>query len=596
MNELPQELFQRIADDSIGAFEEIYRLYYDDVYILARRMLKHPEDAQDAVQQSFLRAYERRMTLRDPAHFSGWLFAIVRNECINILRKRKGELSIDNLCEEEMAKAPKDSVMLPEAYLERTELLQRVSAAIDELPPLQREALIMFAYSHMSIEEIALATDSKKNTVKSRLFYARRRIKATLRAQEQEKNERFNGVILIPLDEVVRRALDPEKRDRRAIDAGWKRLRKELYDFDRGYDERAGTLLSATPARRWGVAAKVTAGILLATVIVTSFSAAFSAKPDGLFGGRNDGEKRPLKEPASVSSTDHREEATLPLPRPQGEPSRDDEVIERSADAPVQEQIAPAAAEPVSEQLEEIAPPTVAPTAEAETSPETRTPQVDPYADAYMAYADEIEAHAADIEAFVRSNPTGTPQFAFVDIYGDAVPEMIYLSRSPGGNSCQLTILTYDGKTAKDLNDTYDISPQNGYYFFVADKTLYSCRPGVKTLAGNSVPEISYYRYIDSSALDYRYNILQDVYDLRRVYDGEYRYYLPDQRDEVTEREYSEAEDGLVGRADSLLFAKTPSLGGKLISARLRGMPASGMTYMDAEAYIVEKTANFHKN
>ena len=145
--------FSRIAEENM---QGLYRLSFS--------ILHTRHDAQDAVQQGLLRAWERRETAR-PEQIRAWLTRIVINECHNIQRKRMRVVLMGEM--PEMA-APEDTY---EAEAERR-------TAIDRLPQQRRAPLLRRNLARYSQREIAQPRGGPVTTVKNRLFRARRVVRA----------------------------------------------------------------------------------------------------------------------------------------------------------------------------------------------------------------------------------------------------------------------------------------------------------------------------------------------------------------------------------------------------------------------------------
>ena len=156
--------------------------YLDDVYTLARHLLRDAGDAEDAVQECYLRALKHFDSYRGPA-MKPWLFAILRNVCRAEFARRSGGLvNADGDCGEEEDAAPlwQEAAASPEA-----ELLRRLDAGtirrlVAELPGPFREAIVLREINDLSYSEIADVVGVPVGTVKSRLFNAFRRLRSSL--------------------------------------------------------------------------------------------------------------------------------------------------------------------------------------------------------------------------------------------------------------------------------------------------------------------------------------------------------------------------------------------------------------------------------
>ena len=171
-------LLQRAQKDDMDAFETIVRAHEKTVYNLALRTLGSPEDAEDAAQEAFLKAYTSLKSFRGESKISVWLYRITNNVCIDFLRKRKDavSLSVEDAEGAETELEIADETFDPAAIAERADLKARVGEAVQLLPPEQRDAFLLRVVAEQSYEEIAAVLGVDLGTVKSRIYRARRRL------------------------------------------------------------------------------------------------------------------------------------------------------------------------------------------------------------------------------------------------------------------------------------------------------------------------------------------------------------------------------------------------------------------------------------
>jgi len=156
-----------------SAFEPLVTRYQRVVFTLALRLLGNYEDAKDATQNAFIRAYEKLDTY-NPAHrFFSWMYRIGVNESLNLRRARK---------EHEPLAPTLESAGRTGDAVEVRELSERVQAALMELSKEYREVVVMRHFGELSYQEIGEALDIPEKTVKSRLFSARQRLGQLLAA------------------------------------------------------------------------------------------------------------------------------------------------------------------------------------------------------------------------------------------------------------------------------------------------------------------------------------------------------------------------------------------------------------------------------
>ena len=165
-------------------FEEMAREHERMLYLLCLRMTGHPQDAQDCAQEALLRAYRAFDTFRGQSSAKTWLYRIAYNACVDFLRRRKNEASLDALREEGFD--PSDTRQpMPGAELERRELRRQIEDAVLQLPEDQRAVMILRDFQQMPYDEIARVLDVNEGTVKSRLSRAREKVKNILISGEQ---------------------------------------------------------------------------------------------------------------------------------------------------------------------------------------------------------------------------------------------------------------------------------------------------------------------------------------------------------------------------------------------------------------------------
>ena len=167
-----EELVQRARAGDDNAFAALVETYQTPIYNLCYRMLGEAGEAEDAAQETFLRAYHQ-LARYDPARsFKTWLFAIANHHCIDRLRKRRLTwLSLDadlppHPALNEQSPGPEEASV----RREQTEMLQKLLA---QLPPEDRSVVVMRYWYDLSYEEIAEATTTTVSAVKSRLHRAR---------------------------------------------------------------------------------------------------------------------------------------------------------------------------------------------------------------------------------------------------------------------------------------------------------------------------------------------------------------------------------------------------------------------------------------
>ena len=160
-------LIGRCLSGDAAAFQPLVERYYDPLFRVAARMLHDREDARDATQTAFLKAYQGLSTLDRARPFFSWIYRILVNDCLNRLRARRPMDTLDHV--DERPAPVTDGV-------EAGETQHQVRAALLKLTPEQREVVMLRHFGAMSYAEMAAALGIPVKTVKSRLFSGRQRL------------------------------------------------------------------------------------------------------------------------------------------------------------------------------------------------------------------------------------------------------------------------------------------------------------------------------------------------------------------------------------------------------------------------------------
>lgn len=164
-----QRLSQALSGDT-EAFSHLVDAYQGPVYNLCYRMLGDPFEAEDAAQETFLRAYNGLKRYDRQRSFSTWILSIAAHYCIDQIRKRRfNSMSLDDLPDLD----PPDKGPGPESSLIKNEDQRRVQAMLAKLQPQDRAAVVMRYWYEFSYEEIAESLSMTVSAVKSRLHRAR---------------------------------------------------------------------------------------------------------------------------------------------------------------------------------------------------------------------------------------------------------------------------------------------------------------------------------------------------------------------------------------------------------------------------------------
>jgi RNA polymerase sigma-70 factor (ECF subfamily) len=180
------ELMLRVRDGDTEAFRELVELHQMRVVGTVAKMLGDDSDAEDVAQQVFVRVWRSAGRYEPTAKFTTWLFTILRNLVFNEIRRRKRHpvTSLDQPwdgAEERPREAADLRLKTPDTSLLEGELMTAVQRAIDELPEVQRLAVVMRQYDDTPYEDIAAVLELTVPAVKSLLFRARTELREKLK-------------------------------------------------------------------------------------------------------------------------------------------------------------------------------------------------------------------------------------------------------------------------------------------------------------------------------------------------------------------------------------------------------------------------------
>ena len=187
-----EQLITLVRESQAGdskAIEKLLQYAHTPVSYQCRKMLKHPQDAEDLTQEVLVTIYTKLDTLQEPAAFHKWVNQITASRCINVLNRthveyqfvedEEGHSKLDAL--EEL-----DEQVIPDKAIDNAETARMIEEIVQELPDAQRAATLMFYYGELSVKELAKTMNVSENTVKSRLNYARKAIKERVLDYEKQ--------------------------------------------------------------------------------------------------------------------------------------------------------------------------------------------------------------------------------------------------------------------------------------------------------------------------------------------------------------------------------------------------------------------------
>jgi RNA polymerase sigma-70 factor (ECF subfamily) len=185
---------RRVQADDLDAFAEFFARYRSSIYRTAYGLTGDAQTAEEILQDTFARAYQRRHTLLPDVSPLPWLHRVSLNLCYSRLARRRLPTNpIDESTEASRA----DDAPLPADQAEQAELREIVREGIASLPEKHRSVVVLYYLQRLSLQETAEVLGIQLGTVKSRLHYALRNLRGHL-----ERDRRFGGAYLAPSDEV----------------------------------------------------------------------------------------------------------------------------------------------------------------------------------------------------------------------------------------------------------------------------------------------------------------------------------------------------------------------------------------------------------
>ncbi len=253
------ELLEAVREAKTGdekAQSVLYEVMYKRVYYLILRLVKNSQDAEDVTQETFLSAFGALPNLKNDNAFEGWIFQIAANKCRNKLSRTKQTEELPEDFEEHTPDLHEN--LLPESVLQSAEKRRILLEFIESLPDAQQECVMLFYYSEMSVKQIAESLGCSEGTVKSRLNYARQKIKEQVLEMEERDDIRLH--VFIPLGLVL-------AKDFEAITAGLTAAAFGGTGAAVSAAAAGGTAGSAKTGILATLKAKVVAGVTAVTVV-----------------------------------------------------------------------------------------------------------------------------------------------------------------------------------------------------------------------------------------------------------------------------------------------------------------------------------------
>jgi RNA polymerase sigma-70 factor, ECF subfamily len=181
MEQTDLELIEATLAGSVTAWETLVRRHEGRVYNLGLRLLHNPDDALDLVQEVFLGVYRNLSRFRGESQFSTWLFRVVHNKAVDLMRRRQvgpvTESGLDELPEPVQHEADPQSLYLA------SEQNHQISLCLSRLPVTQRVVVELKVFQSLTFEEIAVLQDIPVNTAKTRFYAALKSLRTMMEMQ-----------------------------------------------------------------------------------------------------------------------------------------------------------------------------------------------------------------------------------------------------------------------------------------------------------------------------------------------------------------------------------------------------------------------------
>jgi len=191
-------LVAQAQQGGVEAFTELVNRYEKSIFRLARHITQNPEDAEDVLQETFMKAYEHLVDFQGNSKFYTWLVRIAVNQSLMKLRKRKTDASVSldepyDTGEENVTREIAVWDPNPELIYSREEIREILGKAVESLPPTFRAVFALRDIEELSTEETAAMLNLSIPAVKSRLLRARLRLREKLTRYFKRKGEDLFG-------------------------------------------------------------------------------------------------------------------------------------------------------------------------------------------------------------------------------------------------------------------------------------------------------------------------------------------------------------------------------------------------------------------
>ncbi|MTE27278.1 RNA polymerase sigma factor [Winogradskyella ouciana] len=179
-------LIDAINNGDTRAYAQLVDRYKDLVYTLALRMLKHKEEAEEVAQDTFIKVFKSLDKFKGDSKFSTWIYRVAYNTCLDNIKKNKKHLN--NVAIDEFTFNKLDTIDNALDNIINEERSVLIKNCIDKLPEDSSALLTLFYFEELSLEEISKIINIEANTVKVKLFRARKKLAVILEQYLQPQN------------------------------------------------------------------------------------------------------------------------------------------------------------------------------------------------------------------------------------------------------------------------------------------------------------------------------------------------------------------------------------------------------------------------
>lgn len=179
---------QQVLSGNKSAYAQIINKYKNQLYATILRMTKHPQDAQDLVQEAFIKVYHQLEKYDQKGSFSSWLYRVAINHCLDEFRKKGYKMK-----QVEMTEATLTIPNQPEVVFLKKEKQRQLERLIETLQEEERMILLLRYVNELSYDEIGILVDLPISQVRNKLHRAKKKMRETVQREGGYFNEMSNG-------------------------------------------------------------------------------------------------------------------------------------------------------------------------------------------------------------------------------------------------------------------------------------------------------------------------------------------------------------------------------------------------------------------